>query len=401
MDFFGVKVYNEKNTSSKEDIFMLAKTPPIGWNSWNTFGENISEALIKETADAMVESGMRDAGYEYLVIDDCWSLRERDKNGMLVADPKKFPNGMKAVADYVHSKGLKFGMYSCCGVMTCAGYPGSWGHEFDDAKFFAEVGIDFLKYDNCYHPSMKSHLSYNRMALALKSTGRDILFSACNWGNAAVETWARSCGVDMYRSTGDIFDSFESIRHLSESQKEKLGYSSAGCFNDIDMLVVGMKGKGNVGEECGYTGCTDAQYRYHFALWCMMMSPLMVGCDVRNMTPEIKELLMNKDHIAITQATETRPPLFIGDNAGSREALLTFRHLSDGRFAFGFFNNYDSDKHFMIPYYEIGLDPLCGWGFEVTDAFTGENLGVFPEYMRFRVPAGDCKVVTGKLVKVK
>ena len=175
---------------------MLAKRPPMGWNSWNTFGENISDALIRETADAMVETGLRDAGYEYLVIDDCWSLRERDENGSLVADPAKFPNGMKAVADYVHSKGLKFGMYSCCGVKTCAGYPGSWGHEFDDAKYFAEVGIDFLKYDNCYHPSMPSHLSYNRMALALKSQNRDILFSACNWGNAHVETWARSCGVD-------------------------------------------------------------------------------------------------------------------------------------------------------------------------------------------------------------
>ena len=150
---------------------MLAKTPPMGWNSWNTFGTNIHEDMIKETADAMVEHGMLDAGYNYLVIDDCWSLRERDKDGNLVADPEKFPHGMKAVADYVHSKGLKFGMYSCCGVKTCAGYPGSWGHEFDDAAYFASIGVDFLKYDNCYHPSMQSHLSYNRMSLALKSTG--------------------------------------------------------------------------------------------------------------------------------------------------------------------------------------------------------------------------------------
>ena len=352
---------------------MLAKTPPMGWNSWNTFGNNISEDMIKETADAMVEHGMLDAGYRYLVIDDCWSLRERDKNGMLVADPEKFPHGMKAVADYVHSKGLKFGMYSCCGVKTCAGYPGSWGHEFDDAAYFADIGVDFLKYDNCYHPSMQSHLSYNRMALALKSTKRDILYSACNWGNAQVETWARSAGVDMYRSTGDIFDSFESIRKLSESQKDKLGYSAAGCFNDIDMLVVGMKGKGNVGVE---SGCTDAQYRYHFALWCMMMSPLMIGCDVRDMTPEVHALLTNKNLIAINQDKDTRPPMFIADNAGSREALLLFRHLSNRRFAFGFFNNYDTDKTFMIPYYEIGLDPLCGWGFDVTDAFTGEHVGV-------------------------
>ena len=376
---------------------MLAKTPPMGWNSWNTFGNNISEDMIKETADAMVEHGMLAAGYRYLVIDDCWSLRERDKNGMLVADPEKFPHGMKAVADYVHAKGLKFGMYSCCGVKTCAGYPGSWGHEFDDAAYFADIGVDFLKYDNCYHPSMQSHLSYNRMALALKSTGRDILYSACNWGNAEVETWARSAGVDMYRSTGDIFDSFESIRKLSESQKDKLGYSAAGCFNDIDMLVVGMKGKGNVGVDAG---CKDAQYRYHFALWCMMMSPLMIGCDVRNMTPEVHALLTNKKLIAINQDKDTRPPMFIADNAGSREALLTFRHLSNGRFAFGFFNNYDTDKTFMIPYYEIGLDPLCGWGFDVTDAFTGKHIGVCREYVEARVPAGDCKVFTGKLVKL-
>lgn len=380
---------------------MLAKKPPMGWNSWNTFGENINEALIKETADAMVATGMRDAGYEYLVIDDCWSMKERDKNGNLVADPVKFPNGMKAVADYVHDKGLKFGMYSCCGPLTCAGYPGSWGHEFDDAKFFANVGIDFLKYDNCYHPSMPSHMSYNRMSLALKSTGRDILFSACNWGNAHVETWARSCGVDMYRSTGDIFDSFDSIRKISESQKDKLAYSSAGCFNDMDMLVVGMKGVGNVGDNMGFNGCSEAEYRYHFGLWCMMLSPLMIGCDVRNMDPSIYKLLTNKDLIAINQDEDTRPPMFIRDNAGSTEALLTFRHLSNGRFAFGFFNNYDSDKTFMIPYYEIGLDPLCGWGFELTDVFTGEHLGTKAEYAQVRVPAHDCKILVGTLSKVK
>ena len=380
---------------------MLAKKPPMGWNSWNTFGENISDALIRETADAMVETGLRDAGYEYLVIDDCWSMRERDENGSLVADPVKFPNGMKAVADYVHSKGLKFGMYSCCGVKTCAGYPGSWGHEFDDAKYFAEVGIDFLKYDNCYHPSMPSHLSYNRMALALKAQKRDILFSACNWGNAHVETWARACGVDMYRSTGDIFDSFASIRRLSESQKDKLAYSSAGCFNDIDMLVVGMRGKGNVGEDCGYTGCTDGQYRYHFALWCMMMSPLMIGCDIRHMDEETKKLLLNPALIAINQDEDTRPPLFVNENTGHKEALLTFRHLSDGKVAFGFFNTYETKKTFMIPYYEIGLDPLCGWGFDVTDVFTGEHIGVQKEYVSVTVEAGDCRVLTGTLVKVK
>ena len=204
---------------------MLAKTPPMGWNSWNTFTKDINEEMIMQMADAMVDTGLLDAGYEYLTIDDCWSEKKRDENGNLVADHVKFPHGMKYVADYVHSKGLKFGMYTCCGVMTCAGYPGSFGHEFEDAKYFAEVGVDLLKYDNCYHPSMQSQLSYNRMSLALKASGREILFSMCNWGNAQVWTWARSVGAHMYRSTGDIFDNFPSIRKLSESQLPNLGYS--------------------------------------------------------------------------------------------------------------------------------------------------------------------------------
>ena len=193
---------------------MLASRAPMGWNSWNTFTKDINEQLIKEMADAMVDDGYLAAGYDYLVIDDCWSEKERDQNGMLVADREKFPNGMKAVADYVHSKGLKFGMYSCCGVKTCAGYPGSFGHEFDDANYFASVGIDLLKYDNCYHPGLPSYQSYNRMALALRATGREILFSACNWGNQNVHEWARSVGAHMYRTTGDITDTFEAIKDI-------------------------------------------------------------------------------------------------------------------------------------------------------------------------------------------
>lgn len=162
---------------------MIKLTPPMGWNSWNTFGENINEKMIFETADVMAESGLRDKGYEYLVIDDCWSLRERDENGHLVPDPEKFPHGMKAVADYVHSKGLKFGMYSCAGNMTCAGYPGSYEHEFVDAETFASWDVDFLKYDYCYHsPILHGKYLYRRMGLALENCGRDILFSACSWG---------------------------------------------------------------------------------------------------------------------------------------------------------------------------------------------------------------------------
>ena len=179
----------------------------MGWNSWNTFGENISEELIMGIADAMVEKGLRDAGYEYIVIDDCWSLRERGEDGRLVADPKKFPHGMKYLADYIHSKGMKFGMYSCAGTLTCAGYPSSFDHEYLDAQTFADFGVDFLKYDFCYKPETSDGpLLYYRMGMALKATGREILFSACNWGSDNVWQWIRSTGAHMYRSTGDIVD---------------------------------------------------------------------------------------------------------------------------------------------------------------------------------------------------
>ena len=171
---------------------MLAKRPPMGWNSWNTFAENISEQLIFEMADAMVEKGYLAAGYEYLVIDDCWAKMERDENGRLAADPEKFPHGMKAVADYVHSKGLKFGMYSCAGIRTCAGYPSSYDHEFIDAQTFADWGVDFLKYDFCNFPAVGNcRARYHRMSMALKATGREILFSACNWGVEEPWKWMR------------------------------------------------------------------------------------------------------------------------------------------------------------------------------------------------------------------
>ncbi len=227
---------------------MIKNTPPMGWNSWNTFGANINEQLIFDTADKMVETGLLELGYEYLVIDDCWSLKERDETGRLVANPQKFPHGMKAVADYVHSKGLKFGMYSCAGNLTCGGYPGSFEHEFIDAKTFAEWGVDFLKYDYCYHSKIiHGKYLYRRMGLALKNCGRDILFSACTWGADNTAEWIRETGANMWRSTGDILDTWESVRKLTEQQDAILPYGGAGSFNDMDMLVVGMYGKGNVG----------------------------------------------------------------------------------------------------------------------------------------------------------
>ena len=199
---------------------MLVNLPPMGWNTWNTFGSNISDALVRESADAFIDLGLKDAGYSYVVIDDCWSKKLRDpETHRIVPDPEKFPKGMKSLADYIHDKGLKFGMYSCAGQRTCADYPGSFDHEFLDAKTFAEWGVDFLKYDYCYHPGrISGDLLYRRMGMALRESGRDILFSACNWGSEDVWSWIRSTGAHMYRSTGDIFDNPESFRKIMASQ---------------------------------------------------------------------------------------------------------------------------------------------------------------------------------------
>lgn len=350
---------------------MLVTRPPMGFNTWNTFAEHINEQMIKEIADAMVEGGFRDAGYEYLVIDDCWSKRERDpETKRLVADPEKFPNGMKAVADYVHSKGLKFGMYSCAGVRTCADYPGSFDHEFIDAETFAEYGVDYLKYDYCFKPSTtEGKVLYHRMGNALRACGRDILFSACNWGRDDVYSWIRTTGAHMYRSTGDIFDNFQSMKNIALSQIDKQSFNTPGCFNDMDMLTVGMFGKGHVGTE----GCTAADYKMQFTLWCMMGSPLMLGSDIREMDEDMKALVTNKELIAINQDPDCRQAFTLTLGWGCTDAVTLVKKLENGDFAVASFNF--SNNKGMIPVFfdEIGYPANCGLKFEITDVFSGEK----------------------------
>ena len=392
---------------------MLVNKPPMGWNSWNTFTSDINETMILETADAMVSTGLKDAGYEYLVIDDCWSERERDENGNLVASHEKFPRGMKFVADYVHSKGLKFGMYSCDGVRTCADYPGSYGHEFQDAEYFAKVGIDYLKYDNCYKVYNESGpMLYNRMSMALKATGRDILFSACNWGAEDSQEWIRSTGAHMYRSTGDITDTFESIKEIALSQVPYFPHNGPQCFNDVDMLVAGLYGKGNVGFG---KGCTAEEYRFHFAMWCLMASPLMIGADIRNLDAETLALLTNKDLIAINQDAECRPPfipcknkatdwgMFYGDyyEMDTQACLPFFRHLENGEYAIGYFNFGENTARSNLMFANYGLTPGCGYGFELKNIFTGEVEGVFDEIHHATVASHDCAMYRAKMVKLK
>ena len=375
---------------------MLAQKPPMGWNTWNTFGKDINDRLIRETADAFIDNGLKDAGYEYLVIDDCWSEYNRDPvTDRLVPHHEKFPDGMKPVADYVHSKGLKFGMYSCAGVRTCADYPGSFDHEFLDAQTFAEFGCDYLKYDNCYRPDRSvGPTLYRRMGMALRATGRDILFSACNWGHEDVWSWVRSSGAHIYRSTGDICDNPESYRNIALSQIDKLGCSAPGCFNDIDMLTVGMYGKGLVGS----TGCNDADYRSQFALWCLYGSPLMLGCDIRRMNEQTRALVTNRELIRINQDAEARPPVMLTP-PWHDEYKVFMKLLENNEYAFGFFNMGEKDSSLAALFTDFGLPVSAGYALKMTNIFTGEEEGAFRDYMRVSVPAHDCRVYRAQLVR--
>ena len=351
---------------------MIKNTPPMGWNSWNTFGADINEQLIFDTADKMVETGLSALGYEYLVIDDCWALKERDENGRLVADPQKFPHGMKAVADYVHSKGLKFGMYSCAGYLTCAAYPGSFEYEFIDAKTFAEWGVDFLKYDYCYHSSViHGKYLYRRMGLALKNCGRDILFSACTWGADNTAEWIRETSANMWRSTGDVFDNWETIKSIIEQQEAILPYGGAGSFNDMDMLVVGMYGKGNVGLQ----GLNDTQYKTHFSIWALLGSPLMIGCDVRNINKETFDILSNEELIKINQDADCRQVFKLSLYSGNNIKAYA-RNLENGDIAVGFFNLTDNKVTVKFLLDELGLPISTGKTLEMHEVWNGETVTV-------------------------
>ncbi|MBQ7726236.1 MAG: glycoside hydrolase family 27 protein [Clostridia bacterium] len=375
---------------------MIKHTPPMGWNSWNTFGEDIHEQLILETADCMVSSGLKDLGYEYLVIDDCWSLKERDRDGRLVADPKKFPRGMKALAEDVHAKGLKFGMYSCAGNLTCAGYPGSYEHEFADAATFAEWGVDFLKYDYCYHSNIiHGKYLYRRMGLALKNCGREILFSACSWGIDGTPEWIRETGANMWRSTGDIFDTWESVKSLTEQQQKMLPYGGVGCFNDMDMLVVGMYGRGNV----GLTGLNDTQYKTHFSIWALFGSPLMIGCDVRNMTEATKTILSNRELIAINQDPECAS-CYKAAVYGNPDAFVLVKPLSGGDYALGFFNFSDVRACMTLNFWDLGLSAASGRGLRFHDCLSNRDEGVFREQFSVDVPSHGCGIYRCGVVSV-
>ena len=273
----------------------LALTPPMGWNSWNRFHCDVNERVVRDAADAMVASGMKDAGYQYVVVDDCWQ-GERDAAGRMLPDKERFPSGMKALADYVQLKGLKFGLYSDAGEFTCATRLGSKGHEATDAKSYAEWGVDYLKYDWCHAEGQDARDSYGLMSRALRATGRPIVFSICEWGSTKPWTWAAGVG-HLWRATGDIQDCWDcgrewggmGITHILDLLADLHPYAGPGRWNDPDML------------EVGNGGLTLAESRAHFSLWALLAAPLMAGNDIATMTPEVRDILLNREVVAVDQ----------------------------------------------------------------------------------------------------
>jgi len=307
------------------------------------FEGNVSEDLIKKTANSIVSSGLRDLGYVYVNIDDCWASMNRSSNGSLVADPNKFPSGMKSLSDYLHSLGLKLGIYSDAGTKTCQGFPGSYGHEVQDANTFASWGIDYLKLDWCDMEAQDPTQIYPRMRDALAQCGRDIVFSMCEWGLWDPWTWAGPI-ANLWRTNQDIKDNWFSLLYIVESRVlyDLRDYSGPGGWNDPDML------------EVGNGGMTFTQYQSHFTLWCMFAAPLIIGTDVTNMTPETVQILMNKEAIQIDQ-----------DQLGVEAKLVSTNYIHDvwarplygGSIAVAFFNRWETPINMTVNWSDINLAP--------------------------------------------
>jgi alpha-galactosidase len=325
----------------------LAKTPPMGWNSWNKYAcKGINEKVVRETADAMAGNGMKDAGYQYVVIDDCWQTG-RDQAGNIVADAERFPSGIKALADYIHSKGLKFGIYTDAGTMTCAKRPGSVGHEYQDAKQYANWGVDYLKEDWCSTlPGQNSESSYTLMRNALEAAGRPILFSICEWGSTKPWLWAGSVG-NMWRATADIQDCWDckkswggdGVTQILDQMNGIESYAGPGHWNDPDML------------EVGNGGMTTEEYRAHFSMWAMFSAPLLAGNDISNMTVDTKGILLNKEVIAIDQdalGQQGRRVKKIGD------LEIWSKQLHDGGRAVALLNRGGATAKISVAWSDIG-----------------------------------------------
>jgi alpha-galactosidase len=322
----------------------LARTPPMGWNSWNKFAGRVDDAAVRGMADAMASNGMKDAGYQYINIDDTWEAG-RDAQGNITTN-KKFPD-MKALADYVHGKGLKIGLYSSPGPNTCAGYEGSYGHEAQDARTYAAWGIDYLKYDWCgarnLYTDEEMQAVYQTMGDALHDAGRPIVYSLCQYGRADVWTWGADVGGNAWRTTGDIRDTWESMSKIGFGQDALAPSAKPGHWNDPDML------------EIGNGGMTDAEYQTHMSLWAILAAPLLAGNDLRSMTPAVTAILTNRDVIAVNQDPDGKQGRRVAAS-GEQAAQETWaRPLSGGAQAVGLFNRAAQAATMTVKWSDLGI----------------------------------------------
>ncbi|MFE7443016.1 NPCBM/NEW2 domain-containing protein [Streptomyces chartreusis] len=332
----------------------LALTPPMGFNNWNSTHcrADFNEAMVKGIADIFVERGLKDAGYEYVNLDDCWALPSRDANGKLVPDPVRFPGGIKAVADYVHAKGLKLGIYTSAGTKTCntAGFPGALGHEYSDAQQFADWGVDYLKYDNCNNQGVDAKQRYTTMRDALAATGRPIVYSICEWGENKPWEWAADVG-QLWRTTGDISDNWGSMLSILKQNLPLAPHAGPGRWNDPDML------------EVGNGGMTDTEYRSHFSMWAVMAAPLLIGSDLRSASEETFEILGNREVIAVDQDPLGKQGAVVS-SAGGRWVVA--KEMRDGSRAVALFNESGSAQRITTNAAAVGLP--------AADAYTMRDL---------------------------
>lgn len=340
----------------------LAPTPPMGWMSWNLLQDKINEQNLREMADAMVAQGLDKLGYRYIFIDDCWQGGRDNRNNM-IPDPQKFPSGMKALCDYIHSKGLKVGIYSCAAPLTCAGFTASLGFEDQDARTFAKWGIDYLKYDYCNAPSDRATAEkrYRTMAEALSKSGRDIAFGACEWGPRQPWLWAAQAGAQTWRTTYDIRDMWtDSIQKKGgvgilddiNTNAELAEYAGPGHWNDMDMLVCGLYGKGGPSSDLGGTGCTDTEYQTQMSLWCMLGSQLSLSCDLRTLNAATRRIIGNEEAIAINQDPLGHVARRVLQTA---QCQVFLRPLSGGRYALAILNHTDQPQRIKLHLAALGL----------------------------------------------
>jgi len=360
----------------------LARTPPMGWNSWNKFRGAVDDATVRAIADAMAANGMKQAGYIYVNIDDTWEAG-RDSSGRILTN-RKFPD-MKALADYVHAKGLKLGIYSSPGPFTCAGYEGSYGHEVDDARTYAAWGIDYLKYDWCsaarIYRDHEMQAVYQKMGDALRATGRPIVFSLCQYGRQDVWKWGADVGGNLWRTTGDISDTWESMSRIGFNQDEIAPYAKPGHWNDPDML------------EIGNGGMTEAEYRTHMSLWAILAAPLLAGNDLQTVSPEILAILTNRDVIAIDQdalGQQGRRMKKDGD------VEIWVKPLSGGARAIGVFNRGGAAAPVSLRCDDL---QLCG-GYTMRDVWAAKDLGPLGATFSTSVPSHGVVLLVVRSVRV-